>query len=96
MGNVGKDVSTCSPYGGYSGNVLFSRSPLTQPTTRSLALAPGLFNSDAIFATSSFSGVGNVQLYVTHPPGGFAPFHRIRVVFVLSSSCAALSREEDF
>lgn len=65
MGNVGKDVSTCSPYGGYSGNVLFSRSPLTQPTTRSLALAPGLFNSDAIFATSSFSGVGNVQLVCT-------------------------------
>jgi hypothetical protein len=54
--------SVCYPYGGYSGNVLFSRSQLKNATTRSLA-QPNFFNSDAIFATSSFSGVGNVNLY---------------------------------
>ncbi len=61
--------------------MLFSRSPLIQPTTVSLALYPGLFNSDAILATSSFSGVGNVQLYVTPPP----PRSLFSVAFVSSS-----------
>jgi hypothetical protein len=71
--------SSCVPYGGYSGNVLFSRYPLKNATTQSLVypLAAHLFNSDAILAVSSFSGLGDVNLYALPPP--YPSIHHVRL-----------------
>lgn len=54
-------------YGGYSGNVLFSRVPLLNATTYPLPVAPQAFNIDALYARVNLDGLDDVHLYVHRP-----------------------------
>jgi hypothetical protein len=65
--------------------VLFSRYPLKNATTQSLVY-PGvdnLFNSDAIMAVSSFTGLGDVNLYAIPRPHPLHPCHTARGCFCI-------------